>query len=46
VLQAIEPKHGGPLQDARRRKYQKQFEKYGFASLTVNSDKGTQCVAL
>jgi hypothetical protein len=42
VLQAMEPEHGGPLQDTRRSNYQKQSEKYGFSSLNVSSDEGTQ----
>ena len=30
------------MQDTRIRKYQRQFAKYGFASITVSSDDGTQ----
>jgi hypothetical protein len=34
----------GPLKDARKRKYQEELIKYGFAAKVINREERRQCV--
>jgi hypothetical protein len=34
----------GPLKDTRKRKYQEEFIKYGFASIVISGEERLQCV--